>query len=243
MESKGESIVGEDSICGIVNSFSKVIDEMNKSTTNHAARVDRNLRSNFDSAIDHVWNGAAPMPCVPGMVNVAGKFGVPLKTLEDIGKLTKGIELGKYEAVRSGMISEKRKAVMDAIFAMWDVFGAANPSGICALGSVNSGSLGSMAKDTPNLVDTMHIDESPIAHSVSIQENPSSYVGAAGGLKPEPSKSKASFRLLFSENLCEGVDFSIPRKIVETVSTRFVNTLYGYFLDKRIVFPVVEYYV
>ncbi|GKB84992.1 zinc knuckle CX2CX4HX4C containing protein [Tanacetum coccineum] len=56
---------------------------MNESTTNHAAKVERN----------HVWNGAAPMPYVPGMVNIAEIFGVPLKTLEDIYILSKGIEL------------------------------------------------------------------------------------------------------------------------------------------------------
>ncbi|GKC82884.1 zinc knuckle CX2CX4HX4C containing protein [Tanacetum coccineum] len=149
MKSMREYTVGEDSIRGIANSFSKVIDEINESATNHAAMVERN----------HVWNGAAPMPCGPGMVNVAEIF---------------------------GMTSEKRKAVMDAIFAMWDAFVDANPSGTCASSLVNSSSLRSMAKDTPNLVDTMHIDESPIFLSVSIQEKPSSYVGAAGGSKPEP---------------------------------------------------------
>ncbi|GJS64078.1 zinc knuckle CX2CX4HX4C containing protein [Tanacetum coccineum] len=205
MKSMGESTVREDSIRGIANSFSKLIDEINESATNHAARDEQN----------HVWNGAAPMPCVPGMVNVAKIFGVPLKTFEDIDKLTKGIELGKYEVV----------------------------CGTCASSLVNSGSLRSMAKDTPNLVDTMYIDESPIFLLVSIQEKPSSYVGATGGSKLKPSKSKANFRLLFSENLCEGVNFSIPRKVVETISTRFVNTLYGYFLGKRIAFPVVECYV
>nr|GEY40144.1 hypothetical protein [Tanacetum cinerariifolium] len=54
------------------------------------------------------------------------------------------------------------------------------------VGSVKSGSLGSMAMDTPNLVDTMNIDEPPNVHSVSIQEKPSSYVGAAGGSKLIP---------------------------------------------------------
>ncbi|GKC32759.1 zinc knuckle CX2CX4HX4C containing protein [Tanacetum coccineum] len=126
------------------------------------------------------------MPCILGMVNMAEIFGVPLKTLEDIDKLTKGIELGKYEAVWSGMTSEKCKVVMDAIFAMWGAFVAANPSGTCASGSVNSSSLGSMTKDTLDLVDSMQIDESPIVHSVSIQEKPSSYVGAVGGSKPKP---------------------------------------------------------
>ncbi|GKA43955.1 hypothetical protein Tco_0736679 [Tanacetum coccineum] len=120
------------------------------------------------------------------MVNVAEIFSVPLKTLEDIDKLTKGIELGKYEVVWSRMTSEKSKAVMDAIFAMWYAFVAANPSGTCASSLVNSSSLRNMAKDTSNLIDTMHIDESPIFISVSIQEKPSSYVGAVGGSKPKP---------------------------------------------------------
>ncbi|GJW37647.1 retrovirus-related pol polyprotein from transposon TNT 1-94 [Tanacetum coccineum] len=66
---------------------------------------------------------------------------------------------------------------------------------------------------------------------------------ATGGLKPELSKSKANFRSLFYENLCEGANVSIPRKVVETVSTRFANTLYGYFIGKCIAIPVVEYYV
>ncbi|GJV03626.1 zinc knuckle CX2CX4HX4C containing protein [Tanacetum coccineum] len=36
---------------------------------------------------------------------------------------------------------------------------------------------------------------------------------------------------------------SIPMKVFETVSTRFDNTLYGYFISKRVAFPIVEYYV
>ncbi|GJX82575.1 zinc knuckle CX2CX4HX4C containing protein [Tanacetum coccineum] len=41
----------------------------------------------------------------------------------------------------------------------------------------------------------------------------------------------------------KGANVSIPRKIVETVSSRLANTLYGYFIGKRIAFPVVEYFV
>nr|GEZ30489.1 hypothetical protein [Tanacetum cinerariifolium] len=67
------------------------------------------------------------------------------------------------------------------------------------------------------------------ALSVSIQDKPSSYIAVTGGLRPKPSAaggskldpsiSKAKFRLLFSENLYEGVYVFIPRKVVETVST------------------------
>ncbi|GJT85215.1 hypothetical protein Tco_1066932 [Tanacetum coccineum] len=58
------------------------------------------------------------------------------------------------------------------------------------------------------------VSADPIVQSVSI-EKPSSYVGAAVGSEPETSKSKANFRSLFSENVCEGVKFSILRMVVE----------------------------
>nr|GEZ12893.1 hypothetical protein [Tanacetum cinerariifolium] len=91
------------------------------------------------------------------------------------------------------------------------------------------------------------------ALSVSIQDKSVSYIAAAGGSRPKPSAagglkldpsiSKVKFRSLFLENLCERIYVSIPRKVMETVSTRFANTFYGYFIIKRIVFLVVEYYV
>ncbi|GKE39808.1 zinc knuckle CX2CX4HX4C containing protein [Tanacetum coccineum] len=164
------------------------------------------------------------------------------------------------------MTSDKRKSVMDALFAMSDAFLVAKSS-VSTAGTpnldkhvvilddvifelnyderqaahalvlevvkgfnyVNSGSDTSSEepiRGTPGMV--LHIDE--IVQFVSIQDKPSSYVSAAGRSKPEPSKPMANFRSLFSENLCEGVNFSIPRKVVETVSTRFANTLYGYFI-------------
>ena len=36
---------------------------------------------------------------------------------------------------------------------------------------------------------------------------------------------------------------AIPWQSVEEVSTRFANTLYDYFIGKRLVFPIVENYV
>ncbi|GJR91891.1 zinc knuckle CX2CX4HX4C containing protein [Tanacetum coccineum] len=51
------------------------------------------------------------------------------------------------------------------------------------------------------------------------------------------------FCSLSSDNLCECANVSIPRKIVETVSSRLANTLYGYFIGKHIAFPIVEYFV
>ncbi|GKE08485.1 zinc knuckle CX2CX4HX4C containing protein, partial [Tanacetum coccineum] len=40
-----------------------------------------------------------------------------------------------------------------------------------------------------------------------------------------------------------GASFVVPKRVVEEVSARFDNTLYGYFISKRVAFSVVEYYV
>ncbi|GJS66843.1 zinc knuckle CX2CX4HX4C containing protein [Tanacetum coccineum] len=68
---------------------------------------------------------------------------------------------------------------------------------------------------------------------------PNSYACAARGLKPipsrskpEPSKAKANFRSLFSENVCEGANVTIPRKVVETGKyglTRIMINSKGFF--------------
>ncbi|GJW79069.1 hypothetical protein Tco_0140751 [Tanacetum coccineum] len=89
MENRGE-IVGEDSIRGIVNNFSKVIDEMNKST----------IRTHGNDDIDDF-------------------FDVSLTTLKEIDKFTKDLELGKY-AVWSEMTSDKREEVLDNITTKWN---------------------------------------------------------------------------------------------------------------------------
>ncbi|GJY67683.1 zinc knuckle CX2CX4HX4C containing protein [Tanacetum coccineum] len=227
----------------------------------YATHVDAADLSNVAST-----SSAINMPCVSGMVNVAELFGVPLKTLEDIDDLTKGIEFGKYE-VWSGMTSYKRKEVMDTLFAMWDVVNpissklnsyanaasgasvvinkhdatsikppikltkpvvilgvsiASKEELIGLVDKIDSGALDDVIsglttaerqdahalvlelargfdyvnsdsdtsseepiRDTPDMVS--HIDD--IVKSVSIQDKPSSYVGAAGGSTPEPRRT------------------------------------------------------
>ncbi|GKC54509.1 hypothetical protein Tco_1077254 [Tanacetum coccineum] len=92
----------------------------------------RSLLSGSFSTSSLNVNAAKPsdinMLYVLGMVNVFEIFGVSIKIFEDIDELFKGIELGKYEALWSGMTSDKCKSVTDALFAMSDAFLAANPS-------------------------------------------------------------------------------------------------------------------
>ncbi|GJX57445.1 zinc knuckle CX2CX4HX4C containing protein [Tanacetum coccineum] len=102
---------------------------------------------------------------------------------------------------------------------------------------------GNMVKFTFSINDTVSCMDSPIVQYAFIQSKFNSYVGAAGASASEPCKAKANFRSLYSDNLCNGVDFTIPRKVVERVSTHFENTVYGYFIGKRVAFSIVEYYM
>nr|GEY58409.1 zinc knuckle CX2CX4HX4C [Tanacetum cinerariifolium] len=83
----------------------------------------------------------------------------------------------------------------------------------------------------------------PIVQSVDINPTPTSYAGAAGASTIGQSKVNSNFRTLVAEPKFDGVNISILRKVVEKVSLRFEHTLYGYFIGKRIAFPVVEYFV
>ncbi|GJV93642.1 zinc knuckle CX2CX4HX4C containing protein [Tanacetum coccineum] len=48
---------------------------------------------------------------------------------------------------------------------------------------------------------------------------------------------------MINEEMVQGANVAIPLSAVEEVSKMFDNTLYGYFIGKRLAFPVVENYV
>nr|GFA02615.1 zinc knuckle CX2CX4HX4C [Tanacetum cinerariifolium] len=78
--------------------------------------------------------------------------------------------------------------------------------------------------------------------SVDINTKSTSYAGAAGARAKDQPKVSFNFRPLVANPVFNGVNISIPRKVVEKVSTCFKHTLYGYFIGKRLTFLVVEYY-
>ncbi|GJS09827.1 hypothetical protein Tco_0366623 [Tanacetum coccineum] len=108
----------------------------------------------------------APINMPRGLYNVdvAATFGVPLTTVGDLDVLTKGIEASKHEELLSGMTSDKRKAVMDALVSMCDSVQATNTN----------------------------VDAIPFIQSVFIQDKPSSYIAAARGSRPKPSVAGGS---------------------------------------------------
>ncbi|GJY89100.1 putative reverse transcriptase domain-containing protein [Tanacetum coccineum] len=89
-----------------------------------------------------------------------------------------------------------------------------------------------------NNVPTEHNDDAPITQSVDINSTPNSYAGAAGTNKVIQPKEHANFRPMVSEKVFDGVNISIPRKVLVKVSVRLEHTLYGYFIGKRLAFPV-----
>ncbi|KAJ0576426.1 hypothetical protein HanIR_Chr05g0224291 [Helianthus annuus] len=56
------------------------------------------------------------------------------------------------------------------------------------------------------------------------------------------SSNKVNFRMMESSESVDGADVVIPLSSVKQVTDRYANTLYGYFLGKRLAFPVVDYF-
>ncbi|GJV14190.1 hypothetical protein Tco_1359513 [Tanacetum coccineum] len=72
--------------------------------------------------------------------------------------------------------------------------------------------------------------DTPIVQSMTLNVKPNSYAKAAGASNVNQPKDHANFRPIVAEEVFDGVNISIPHKVVEKVSVRFENTLYGYFI-------------
>ena len=98
----------------------------------------------------------------------------------------------------------------------------------------------------PHAMSTNKVNQtgpSPMVQSVDVNSSSKSYAGVTSGVQNDNTKGKSNFRTLKTDNVFTGVDVSIPRKVVQSVSAEFENTLYVYVIGKRIAFPVVEYFV
>ncbi|GJU70619.1 zinc knuckle CX2CX4HX4C containing protein [Tanacetum coccineum] len=157
---------------------------------------------------------------------VVSLFGVPLSSIEDVDVLTRKIEVGDYDELKEGMTSDEWKAAMGAVKAEWKklIFDVTSTTKV------------------PTNEDIGPKEDIPIVKSVSFTK-PVLYVEAMGASLSKPSTGKANFRHLVSDNVFDGVQILIPMNVVQTVSSRLENTLYGYFIGKRIAFTVVEYFV
>ncbi|GJR16921.1 hypothetical protein Tco_0965448 [Tanacetum coccineum] len=170
---------------------------------------------------------------------VATFFGVPQKTQVDYENFAKGIERGTYE-VWSKLTRKQRKAILKTDHDEWNALLELESAGLGVL-VITVPSVVSPCEPMVKTIDT-HENSDPIVQSVDINNMPTSYAGAVGANNKDQPKVMSNFRHLVAYLVFNGVDISIPRKVIEKVSSRFENTLYGYFVGKRMAFPVVEYY-
>ncbi|GJR76088.1 zinc knuckle CX2CX4HX4C containing protein [Tanacetum coccineum] len=213
----------------------------NKGTTfgDGAARVGMQLRSSPKVSTSSSLVSPSTIINVPRelySIDVAATFGVPLTTMGDLQKLINDIDAGKHDELLSELTNEDRMETLEALGSICNSIKVDRNNADVIPCKV------SYADDSINLnVDESTIPSDPIVQSVDINKS-TSYAGVAGGSAKDQPNVNSNFRTLVADPVFDGVNISIPRKVVEKVSTRFEHTLYGYFLGKRMKFPVVEYY-
>ncbi|GKB27061.1 zinc knuckle CX2CX4HX4C containing protein, partial [Tanacetum coccineum] len=125
-------------------------------------------------------------------IDVAATFGVPLTTVGDLHKLINDIEAGKHEELLSRMTNDDLMETLDAL------------GSICNSIQANCNNLPS--KDSPS---------DPIVQSVDINTKSTSYAGAAGASTMAQQQVNSNFRPLVADPAFNGVNISIPRKVVK----------------------------
>ncbi|GJU69567.1 zinc knuckle CX2CX4HX4C containing protein [Tanacetum coccineum] len=169
-------------------------------------------------------------------IDVTATFGVPLTTVGDLHKLINDIDAGKHDELLSELTNEDHIETLEALGSICNSIKVDRNNADVIPCKV------SYADDSINLnVDESTILSDPIVQSMDINKS-TSYAGVAGGSAKDQPNVNSNSRTLVADPVFDGVNISIPRKVVEKVSTRFEHTLYGYFIGKRMVFPVVEYY-
>ncbi|GJZ21132.1 putative reverse transcriptase domain-containing protein [Tanacetum coccineum] len=223
------------------NSKSRMSNTSDKGTTfgDGAARVGMQLRSSPKVSTSSPLVSPSTIINVPRelySIDVAATFGVPLTTVGDLQKLINDIDAGKHDELLSELTNEDRMETLEALGSICNSIKVDRNNADVIPCKV------SYADDSINLnVDESTIPSDPIVQSVDINKS-TSYAGVAGGSAKDQPNVNSNFRTLVADPVFDGVNISIPRKVVEKVSTRFEHTLYGYFIGKRMAFPVVEYY-
>ncbi|GKE07622.1 hypothetical protein Tco_1399640 [Tanacetum coccineum] len=78
----------------------------------------------------------------------------------------------------------------------------------------------------------------PVTTTTGNAPSKSSYANVTG----KPSGKKLNIRTLFTSG-DNGIDVVVPVESIRTLSDRFANTAYGFFLGKRVAYLVVANYV
>ncbi|GKC44559.1 zinc knuckle CX2CX4HX4C containing protein, partial [Tanacetum coccineum] len=155
---------------------------------------------------------------------------VPLRTVGDLHKLINDIEAGKHDELLSKMTYDDRMETMDAIGTIFKSYRADNNNADvipCKVLNVD---------DSINLiVDEFTIPSDPIVQYVDINTKSTSYAGVAGVSAKDQPKVNSNFHTLVADPLFDGVNISIPRKVVEKAKhglKRIMMNSKGFFIFK-----------
>ncbi|GJY26158.1 zinc knuckle CX2CX4HX4C containing protein [Tanacetum coccineum] len=137
---------------------------------------------------------------------------VPLTTVGDLHKLINDIEASKHDELLSGMNNDDRMESLAALGTICNSIQADNNNADeipCKVSHID---------DSINLnVDEPTIPSDPIVQSVDINTKLTSYAGDAGASAKDQPKVKSNFLTLVADPVFDGVNISIPRKVVEKV--------------------------
>lgn len=103
--------------------------------------------------------------------------------------------------------------------------------------------------------DKIHVDTvsmqntkaSPSTSGANVQkkgtQSGSIPISFADMFKDKTPKKTVKISEMRNDNCVPGANVTIPLEAIDEVSSRFANTLYGYFIGKRLAFPIVDNYV
>ncbi|GJY67317.1 putative reverse transcriptase domain-containing protein [Tanacetum coccineum] len=97
-------------------------------------------------------------------------------------------------------------------------------------------------KDKISLVVTTIESYPPLPTQVATSVGNSLGKSSYANVTDKPSGKKLNFHTLFTPR-GNGIDVVVPVESMRTISERFANTAYGFFLGKRVAYPVVANYV
>ncbi|GKB21687.1 hypothetical protein Tco_0855610 [Tanacetum coccineum] len=86
---------------------------------------------------------------------------------------------------------------------------------------------------------TANVANNVIISPMGLTSAPTSYAKLVTG---ETSKKSVNFRTLITPT-GNGAEVTVPLESILVISERFANTAYGFFLGKRVAYPVVTNYV
>nr|GEZ51328.1 zinc knuckle CX2CX4HX4C [Tanacetum cinerariifolium] len=136
--------------------------------------------------------------------------GVPLSTIGDLHKLINDIEVGKHDELLCGMTNDDCMKTLDALGSICNFIQANHDNDYVIPCKV------SHADDSINLnVDESTIPSDPIIQSVDINTKSTSYVGVAGVSAKDQLKVNSNFYTLVAHPVFDGVNVSIPRKVIK----------------------------